>query len=124
MGLPWGGRIEVSVEPLALDRADDAAARLYERARRHAAAGHTAAIVTRLDGEAGRKLLGLDDGAVEGALGDAFLDERFSREAREAMATGVSPTLFLESPRAVVEVPGPPAPLLVVGAGHVAVPLV
>src|SRR5207253_8670994 len=55
IGLTCGGTIEVFVEPLALDRADDAAARLYERARRHAAAGHTAAIVTRLDGEAGRK---------------------------------------------------------------------
>src|SRR5207244_2644173 len=95
-----------------------------EGARRHAAAGHTAAIVTRLDGEAGRKLLVLDDGAVEGTLGDAFLDERFSREAREAMATGVSRTLFLESTRAFVEVLAPPAQLIVVGASHVAMPLV
>jgi len=124
IGLTCGGTIEVFVEPLALDRADDAAARLYERARRHAAAGHTAAIVTRLDGEAGRKLLVLDDGAVEGTLGDAFPDERFSREAREAMATGVSRTLFLESTRAFVEVLAPPAQLIVVGASHVAMPLV
>src|SRR5207247_9247813 len=118
IGLTCGGTIEVFVEPLALDRADDAAARLYERARRHAAAGHTAAIVTRLDGEAGRKLLVLDDGAVEGTLGDAFLDERFSREAREAMATGVSRTLFLESTRAFVEVLAPPAQLIVVCASR------
>src|SRR6266849_8664764 len=47
IGLTCGGTIEVFVEPLALNRADDEAARLYERARRHAAAGHTAAIVTR-----------------------------------------------------------------------------
>src|SRR5213078_2740568 len=53
IGLTCGGTIEVFVEPLALDRADDAAARLYTRARRHATAGHTAAIVTRLDGEVG-----------------------------------------------------------------------
>src|SRR5439155_1603522 len=75
-------------------------------------------------GEGGRKLLVLDDGAVEGTLGDAFLDERFSREAREAMATGVSRTLFLESTRAFVEVLAPPAQLIVVGASHVAMPLV
>ena len=124
IGLTCGGTIEVFVEPLTLDRADDAAGRLHERARRHAAAGHTSAIVTRLDGEAGRKLLVLDDGAIEGTLGDAFLDERFSREAREAMATGASRTLFLESTRAFVEVLAPPARLIVVGASHVAMPLV
>src|SRR5213080_4203633 len=104
IGLTCGGTIEVFVEPLALDRADDAAARLY--------------------GEVGRKLLVLDDGAVEGTLGDAFLDERFAREAREAMATGASRTLFLEGTRAFVEVVAPPALLLVVGASHVAMPLV
>src|SRR5438128_12434205 len=68
IGLTCGGPIEGFVEPLALDRADDAAALLYTRARRHATAGHTAAVVTRLDGEVGRKLLVLDDGAVEGTL--------------------------------------------------------
>src|SRR6058998_3938679 len=124
IGLTCGGTIEVFLEPLALDRADDAAARLYTRARRHATAGHTAAVVTRLDGEVGRKLLVLDDGAVEGTLGDAFLDERFAREAREAMTTGASRTLFLEGTRAFVEVVAPPARLLVIGASHVAMPLV
>jgi xanthine dehydrogenase accessory factor len=124
VGLTCGGTIEVFVEPLALDRGDDATARFYERAQRHAAAGQTAAIVTRLDGEVGRKLLVLDDGAVEGTLGDAFLDERFSREAREAMAMGASRTLFLEGTRAFVEVLAPPARLIVVGASHVAMPLV
>jgi len=124
IGLTCGGTIEVFVEPLALDRADDAAARLYAHARRHATTGHTAAVVTRLDGEVGKKLLVLDDGALEGTLGDAFLDERFAREAREVMATGASRTLFLEGTRAFVEVVAPPALLLVVGASHVAMPLV
>ncbi len=124
VGLTCGGTIEVFVEPLALDRGADATARLYERARRHAAAGQAAALVTRLDGEVGRKLLVLDGGTVEGTLGDAFLDERFSREAREAMATGASRTLFLEGTRAFVEVLAPPARLIVVGASHVAMPLV
>src|SRR5436190_854147 len=45
-------------------------------------------------------------------------------EAWEAMATGVSRTLFLESTRAFVEVLAPPAQLIVVGASHVAMPLV
>jgi xanthine dehydrogenase accessory factor len=122
IGLTCGGTIEVFVEPLALDRADDVGARFYDRAHAHARAGGRAALVTRLD-DAGRKLLVLDDGSVEGSLGEAFLDERFLAEARAAMASGASRTLFLEGTRAFVEVVTPPALLLVVGAGHVAMPL-
>jgi xanthine dehydrogenase accessory factor len=122
IGLTCGGTIEVFVEPVALDRADDAGARMYERARAHAGRGGHAAIVTRLD-EAGGKLLVLDDGTTEGSLGDAFLDERFAAEARESIRAGASRTLFLEDTRAFVEVIAPPALLLVVGAGHVAMPL-
>ncbi len=91
--------------------------------RAHAAGGHAGAIVTRLDGRPGAKLLVLDDGTVEGTLGEPFLDERFAREARAALESGASRTLFLEGTRAFVEVFTPPALLVVVGAGHVAMPL-
>ncbi|HKB26796.1 MAG TPA: XdhC/CoxI family protein [Methylomirabilota bacterium] len=123
IGLTCGGTIEVFVEPVAFDRGDDAALALYERVRAHAAAGHAGAIVTRLDGRPGAKLLVLDDGTVEGTLGEPFLDERFAREARAALESGASRTLFLEGTRAFVEVFTPPALLVVVGAGHVAMPL-
>jgi xanthine dehydrogenase accessory factor len=122
IGLTCGGTIEVLLEPVALDRPDDATARLYERIRAHAAQGGHGALVTRLDGEPG-KLLVLDTGTSEGSLGDGFLDERFAAEAREMIRTGRSGTLFLEGVRAFVEVLAPPALLLVVGAGHVAMPL-
>jgi xanthine dehydrogenase accessory factor len=124
IGLTCGGTIEVFVEPLALDAADDAAARLYARAREHAARGGRGAVVTRLDGAVGAKRLVLDDGATEGSLGDATLDERAAEEARDAMARGTSRTLTLDGTRAFVEVIAPAALLLVVGAGHVAMPLV
>ncbi len=118
IGLTCGGTIEVFVEPLSLPE--------YERVRSHAARGGSGAIVSRLeqagDVSAG-KLVVLDDGTVEGTLGDAFLDRRFAAEAREVMARGQSATLFLEGVRAFVEVVAPPALLLVVGAGHVAMPL-
>src|SRR3989454_937146 len=113
IGLTCGGTIEVSVEPLPPE--------LYVKVREHAARGGHAAIVTRLD--SGAKLLLLDDGTSEGTLGEAFLDERFAAEAREAMAAGLSRTLVLEGVRAFVEVIAPPAMLLVVGASHVAMPL-
>ena len=127
IGLTCGGTIEVLLEPVALDRVDDLTAHLYERVRGHAAGGGRGALVTRLDGDAtegvGVKLLVLDDGTTEGTLGEAFLDRRFATEAREAMAHGASRTLFLEGVRAFVEVFAPPAQLLVIGAGHVAMPL-
>jgi xanthine dehydrogenase accessory factor len=122
IGLTCGGTIEVFVEPLALDRSEDVGARFYDRLHAHARAGGRGAIVTRLEGDGG-KLLVLDDGTVEGTFGDSFLDERFAAEARTAIAAGASRTLFLEATRAFVEVVTPPALLLVVGASHVAMPL-
>ncbi len=124
IGLTCGGTIEVFVEPMALGRAGDATLAAYEKARAHAESGGRAVIVTRLDApHNGAKLLLLDRGDREGTLGDAFLDQRFEAEAREAMATGKSRTLFLENVRAFAEVFTPPAILLVVGASHVAMPL-
>jgi len=115
IGLTCGGTIEVFVEPLTAD--------LLERVRAHTGRGGRAAIVTRLDGPVGAKLLVLDDGTVTGTLGEAALDEPFTSEARDAMAAGTSRTLFLENTRAFVEVFTPSALLLVVGASHVSMPL-
>jgi xanthine dehydrogenase accessory factor len=127
IGLTCGGTIEVFLEPVALDRPDDATARLYQRVREHATRGGRGALVTRLDGpeteSVGAKLLVLDDGTTEGTLGEPFLDRRFAVEAREAIGRGAARTLFLEGIRAFVEVFAPPAQLLVIGAGHVAMPL-
>jgi len=123
IGLTCGGTIEVFVEPLALGPSDDATAALYERGRAHAGRGGRGAIVTRLDGRVGAKLLVLDDGITEGTLGDPRLDARFVQEARAAIDSGASRTLALDDVRAFVEVYAPPALLLVVGATHVAMPM-
>ena len=69
----------------------------------------------------------LDDGHREGSLGDPRLDEAGPAAARAALATGASRTVALgpgEGVRVFVEVHVPPATLLVVGASHVAMPLV
>ena len=125
IGLTCGGTIEVFLEPVTLADKDDTTLVYYERARVHAEQGGRAVIVTRLDApHNGAKLLLLDHGGHEGTLGDAFLDERFTAEAREAMAVGKSRTLLLENVRAFAEVFTPPSTLVVVGASHVAMPLV
>jgi xanthine dehydrogenase accessory factor len=91
-------------------------------ARAHSARGGRAAIITRLDPPSdGAKLLVLDSGAVEGSLGEPSLDGRF---AAEAMSAGASRTMVLDGVRAFVELLAPPSTLLVVGASHVAMPLV
>jgi xanthine dehydrogenase accessory factor len=123
IGLTCGGTIEVFVEPMALDRPDDLAARLYARARAHAAGGGHAALVTRLDDDAGHKLLVLDDGTREGTLGDPDVDERFAEDARDRIARAAAGVVVREGIRVFVDVVAPPALLLVVGAGHVAMPL-
>src|SRR5262245_37449533 len=136
--------MEVFLEPVALDRPNDPSLAFYQKARAHAETGGRAAVITRLDEPGhGKKLLLRDDGqrdgtlratgapdpsgaarVVEGSLGEAFLDERFTSEAQEALAAGKSRTLFLEGVRAFVEVFAPPAILALVGASHVAMPLV
>ncbi len=123
IGLTCGGTIEVFVEPVTLDRPDPALA-FYEKARAHAEAGGRAAVLTRLDApECSGKLLLMDTEVREGTLGDPFLDRRFIAEAGEALRAGRSRTLFLEGVRVFAEVFTPPAILLMVGAGHVSMPL-
>jgi len=125
IGLTCGGTIEVFVEPVTLDRPGDPTLAFYEKARAHVEAGGRAAVITRLDGTGrGAKLLLRDDGTEEGSLGDGLLDRRFGAEAQEALRAGKSRTLLLEGVRAFVEVLAPPSILCLVGASHVAMPLV
>jgi xanthine dehydrogenase accessory factor len=125
IGLTCGGTIEVFLEPVTLDRPGDPTLALSEKARALAEAGGRAAVITRLDGPGrGAKLLLRDDGAEEGALGDAALDRRVAALAQEALRAGKSRTLLTEGVRAFVEVFAPPSILCLVGASHLAMPLV
>lgn len=122
IGLTCGGTVDVLVQPVEVDRPGEGVARLYEAARAQTAAGRGAAMLTRLDRPDGR-LLALEGGGTEGTLGDGALDARGVEAARQALAAGASRVVELGDVRAFVEVFAPPALLLVVGAGHVAMPL-
>jgi xanthine dehydrogenase accessory factor len=124
IGLTCGGTIEVFLEPVALDQPGNATLDFYGRARAHVEAGGAAAIVTRLDPpHRGAKLLTLDGEIRGGSLGEPSLDRRLEAAAREAVRTGQSCTLRHEGVRAFIEVLAARALLLIVGAGHVAMPL-
>ncbi len=124
IGLTCGGTIEVFLEPLVPGRSGDLTLAFYERLRSHALEGGRGALVTRLDPpHHGAKLMVLDSGSVEGTLGDPSLDRRSAALAREALARGASETLSVEGVRVFVESFIQPPVLVIVGAGHVAIPL-
>lgn len=124
IGLTCGGTIEVFVEPLVFDRRESLTMDLYDRLRAHVEGGGRGALVTRLDPpHQGAKLMVLDTGATSGTLGDPLLDRRCPAEVQEILDRGASSTLRVEGVRAFVESFALPSLLLIVGAGHVAMPL-
>jgi len=125
IGLTCGGTIEVFVEPVDLEKPDDATLALYERLKAHAEAGGRGAMLTRLEGSAdGAKMLVFDSGPREGSLGDTALDAAAGAAAEIAVKAGKSATLTVEGVRVFAEVFVPASILLIVGAGHVAMPMV
>lgn len=124
IGLTCGGTIEVFVEPVDLRQPNDETLRLYEKLRKHAEAGGRGALLTRLDApHNGAKLLLLDTGAREGGLGDTALDERAAADALRLTRAGKSSTLTVDATRIFAEIFAPPSVMLIVGAGHVSMPL-
>ncbi|MBI3457375.1 MAG: XdhC family protein [Candidatus Rokubacteria bacterium] len=131
IGLTCGGTIEVFLEPVALgpqDKVTEGALPLYETLRAHVAGGRAGALLTRMDPpQAGAKLLVLDDGRRVGTLGDPALDDAAAALAQDGFAGSASRTVALgpgDQVRCFLEIHMPPPTLLVVGAGHVAMPLV
>src|SRR5690348_4626452 len=80
-------------------------------------------------GPAGAKLLAFQDGATQGTLGNERLDARVAEDARQMIWRGDAKTITYEDealPEAAevfIEAFPPPHKLVIVGAGHIAIPL-
>jgi xanthine dehydrogenase accessory factor len=128
LGLTCGGEVDVLVERVDFDRADEPVLQVYETVRTEVEEhGRHAAIVRPIDGGVER-LVVLSDGSTRGTLGADALDREARTQALALMQRGRSRTVTLTdgavSRDVFFEVHGPPATLVVFGAGNVAVPLV
>ena len=131
IGLSCGGTVEVLVERLELrERAPVLA--LYQRIAAEVDQSRPACLV-RLLSDPNRALLVLHGGAAEGTLGDEALDRAARSQAAALLARGTSRTERLgpsdpsaatgEEPEAFFEVHAPRPHLVMIGAGHVSMPL-
>jgi xanthine dehydrogenase accessory factor len=124
-GLGCNGVVDVFVEPAEGAMETAAAIRRAVEEQRHLA---TVTVIEAGDDphvEPGARVLVHPDGATEGSLGDALLDEAARDEALRALADERSGMVELPGgTRVFVESLIPPLRLLVCGAGHDAIPLV
>ncbi|HWQ15946.1 MAG TPA: XdhC/CoxI family protein [Roseiflexaceae bacterium] len=103
---------------------------IYETLKECLAAEKPVAVATLVAGEGpvGAKLLVRPDAPALGGLGDATLDEAVARDAMELLARAESEVRAYTTPAGEVQVfletyPPPPT-LFIVGAVHIAIPLV
>ncbi|TMA27018.1 MAG: XdhC family protein [Deltaproteobacteria bacterium] len=117
IGLSCGGTVELLVEPLDLE---GALVRMYRRIAGEIEQGRAACLVRSLRDPA-QSLLLLQGGESEGTLGTPELD----RAAREiAFARGASRSETIAGEEAFFELHTPRPHLVLVGAGHISMPLV
>lgn len=122
LGLSCGGTVEVLIETLAPMGSGPVAA-AYARIAAEVLQGRAACLVRKLDDPA-RTLILLEGGGGEGSLGDPALDALAGDLGAELMRKGQSRAVPLGSGRAFFEVHAPREALVIVGAGHVSMPLV
>jgi xanthine dehydrogenase accessory factor len=133
LGLTCGGTVEVLVEPVAFDRADDPIVTAYDAIRAESRAGRHSVAVLPLDGAAplaagNGRLVVREDGSTAGTLGNPTLERAARERALEVMRHVMSRTEVLEVEGASIslffELHGPATTLVIFGAGQVAIPLV
>lgn len=121
IGLSCGSTLEVFIEPL-----ESAGWRaVYPALKTCLDENQLAAVATVIAGEGvGNKLLVRSDGRRAGSLGSAALDADAAVWAQERMRVQESGWREFEARQVFVDVLPPPARLIVIGAVHIAIPLV
>ena len=129
LGLSCGGTVEVLVEQVELARGESAPGHppalpaLYRRIASEVAQGRAACLARKLS-DPSRALLILHGGAAEGSLGAPSLDRLALAQAAELIARGTSRAVAVDEEEIFFEVHAPQPQLVLVGAGHVSMPLV
>ena len=125
MGLSCAGAVDVLVERVDLSPRPAAVVDLYRHTAAEMERGRASCLVRMLRDPA-RALLVMQDGATTGSLGDASLDAAARELARQLLPGGTSRTQAIagDGTEAFFEVHAPPPHIVVVGAGHVSMPLV
>ncbi|MEW6287020.1 MAG: XdhC family protein [Chloroflexota bacterium] len=121
IGLSCGSSLEVFIESFHSPAWRD----LYPPLKTCLDENQLAAVVTVIAGEGlGSKLLVRSDGRRWGSLGSAALDADAAAWAQERMRIQESGWREFEARQVFVDVLPPPARLIIVGAVHIAIPLV
>jgi xanthine dehydrogenase accessory factor len=125
MGLSCAGAVDVLVERVELSPRPAPLVDLYRRIAAEMERGRASCLV-RMFRDPSRALLATQDGTTTGSLGDASLDAAAREIARQLLPTGTSRTQALagDGTDAFFEMHAPLPHLIVVGAGHVSMPLV
>ena len=125
-GFTCAGTIQVLIEPFDFANPASELVRVYRTIDAEVKEGRFTALATRLDNPAS-KLLVFENGESSGGLGDSSLDVQARSTAGDLIRKRASRTVALGAGAAVdvfFEVHGPPATLVIFGAGHVSMLLV
>ncbi len=123
VGLACGGQISVFIEPWA---ADDRLASEFEQAVRE---GQMVALATVVSGaQVGGRLLVRPQGKAHGTLGDAALDRQTVEQVQPLMNKQQPQVVIYDTlgePATIfIDIQPPPPKLVIVGAVHIAIPLI
>jgi xanthine dehydrogenase accessory factor len=126
IGLTCGGNVEVLVEPVLPNDEDDPILAAYSAVCDALTEDDAAVVATALDGD-NTRLVVSPAGIVSGTLGDATLDRTVVERANGIAANAGSTTEQVASPtgdrRIYLERHAPPATVVIVGAGQIAMSL-